>query len=189
MTSNPLSMAYVAQISSGGYVNIDNPDPKQIHIEDIAHSLSRICRFGGHVRRDLATYTVAQHSILVSETVPPELAIVGLLHDAEEAYLGDMIRPVKQYLYEQAPAFKQLVRDWRLAIGEAFGLGAQLADVPHEVMVADERALATEKRDVLAPARWWTTSLEPHEGFRIGYLAPEFARGAFLARFDRLKGV
>ena len=78
-----------------------SPDPEQIQIEDIAHALSNLCRFGGHTRE---FYSVAQHSVLVSQNVPDDLRLVGLMHDATEAYCGDMIRPLKNVL----PEFKEL---------------------------------------------------------------------------------
>ena len=78
------------------YPSGDHFDPERddnhFHIEDIAHSLALVCRYGGHAAW---RYSVAQHSIHVSSLCPPELRLAGLLHDANEAYLGDIIQPNK----------------------------------------------------------------------------------------------
>src|SRR4051812_30250690 len=67
-----------------------DPRADEIAIEDIARALAMTCRFGGHVRFH---YSVAQHSFLVSLVCSPEHALWGLLHDASEAYLGDVVWP------------------------------------------------------------------------------------------------
>lgn len=85
------------QVFSGNYVDLVNPDMNTILIEDIAHSLSNLCRFTGHTRH---FYSVAHHSIAVSKIVPHEYALEALLHDATEAYLGDVSSPLKSLLGE-----------------------------------------------------------------------------------------
>lgn len=80
---------------SGRYVNIFDPKPEMIHIEDIAHSLSMQCRFGGHLPK---YYSVAQHSILVANLVPEEHFVSAIMHDASEAYLLDIPTPIKRKL-------------------------------------------------------------------------------------------
>jgi len=72
------------------------PASGDIHLLDIAHALSQICRYGGHTKQ---FYSVAQHSVLASRFIDPEHAKWGLFHDAAEAYLGDMTRPVKCGLF------------------------------------------------------------------------------------------
>jgi hypothetical protein len=135
------------QTAIGGVVDLAEPDPEQISIHDISFALSRICRFGGHISPALGLYSVAQHSVIVSRLCPPEMSLIGLLHDATEAYLGDLVTPLKNLL----PAYRDLEIKWALAIGQRFGLGDALANLPAEVKHADRVAFMTERRDVLAP--------------------------------------
>lgn len=130
-----------------------DPDPNDIVIEDIAHSLARICRYGGHVN---SHYSVAQHSVLVSRCLPPELALTGLLHDATEAYLGDVVRPLKLLL----PDYRAIEDNLSLIIGEKFGV--QLLPMPALVKEMDTRILNNE-RSVLFNDQldWDTFGLEP----------------------------
>lgn len=116
------------------------PDPARIHIDDIAHALSLTCRFLGHSD---CFYSVAQHSVMVSELVPPPDALWGLLHDAAEAYLCDLPAPIKQapgmWFYRKSEVL--LTR----AIARRFGLPPE---IPESVNLADRMVLATEFRDV-----------------------------------------
>lgn len=100
MTARGLTMfgEYSMETASGNEINILDPMPSAISIRDIAHALSNQCRFNGHVRH---FYSVAEHSVLVShllEELHPhdkDTQLAGLLHDAAEAYMGDMISPMK----------------------------------------------------------------------------------------------
>jgi 5'-deoxynucleotidase YfbR-like HD superfamily hydrolase len=131
--------------ATGRMVSLLDPQPETITLGDIAHALSMICRFNGHVTR---FYSVADHSVHVSKLVPPELAMVGLLHDAAEAYLGDIISPVKKMMANgQSMAFKDAERRLWEAICERFSIDPKLLA---SVKQADLIALATEKRDLLA---------------------------------------
>lgn len=80
------------QTYTGRRVDPFNPRIQDINIHDIAAGLSKICRFNGQC---LEFYSVAQHSVILSHCVPNSLAMYALLHDAEEAYLGDFQRPLK----------------------------------------------------------------------------------------------
>lgn len=157
-----------------------DPRAEDIRIEDIAHALSNICRFTGHT---LKFYSVAQHSVLVSRIVPPADALWGLLHDASEAYLTDIAKPVKE-----SPAFAEykLAED-KLArvVAEAFSLPWPM---PASVKKADCVLLATERRDVMRSTDLaWNVPAEPMLR-RITPWTPEAAEQAFLDRYQYLIG-
>ncbi|HQP24038.1 MAG TPA: hypothetical protein PLP16_02645, partial [Smithellaceae bacterium] len=78
---------------SGIAFDLLDPKPEMILVEDIVHSLSLINRFNGAAK---FPYSVAQHSLYVAGLLPPELKLQGLLHDAPEAYVGDMVSPLKK---------------------------------------------------------------------------------------------
>lgn len=95
----PLSESTIRTVS-GRFVDLLHPDPATIVLDDIAHALSMVNRFGGHTAEP---WSVAEHSIAVSamlwrSTGDPRLSLLGLLHDAAEAYLGDVVRPLKTHL-------------------------------------------------------------------------------------------
>jgi hypothetical protein len=85
----------IVNTRSGKQVSLLNPQADTICIEDIAHSLSMQCRFNGHTRQ---FYSVAQHCVLLSDLVPQDCAGLALMHDAGEAYTGDITTPVHQCL-------------------------------------------------------------------------------------------
>lgn len=118
-----------------------NPAVDEIDIIDIAHALSHICRFTGHTR---AFYSVAQHSVLVSKHVQSEHALWGLLHDASEAYLADIARPVKKQ--PALEGYRQAESNLMRAITERFGLPHEM---PEDVADADNRILLNERRALM----------------------------------------
>lgn len=122
-----------------------DPRPGDFDINDIALSLSRICRFNGHVR--VGHYSVAQHSVLVSRLLPPRLKLFGLMHDASEGYLGDIVSPLKRLFKE----FYEPLEDGAMsAIAEQYGFIGEFESGKVVVKRADTIMLATEARDVSA---------------------------------------
>lgn len=122
------------------------PDADLIDPRDISHSLSNLCRFNGHTRE---FYSVAQHCCMVADLVPEEDKLAALLHDGTEAYVGDMVRPLKEWMHTY-----QDVENWIWErICTRFNLDLAL---PASVHHADLVALATERRDLMPadPAVW-----------------------------------
>lgn len=129
-----------------------DPRPEEVRLGDIAHALSRICRFSGHCTR---FYSVAEHSLHVAlhvawEEAPPARPVVlaALLHDASEAYLCDLPRPIK-HMPEMAP-YRTMEARVEAVIAERFGLPRETLAV---VARHDGRALATERRDLVQDRR------------------------------------
>lgn len=171
---------------TGQYVNLRDPDPATINIVDIAHALSQINRFGGHTRR---FYSVAQHCILASQLAPLEYRLHVLLHDAAEAYLGDMVQPLK--IMTANREYRDLEGMMQARIFQRFGLGLLQSDECRAcIREADLIMLATERRDLMAPdsAPWAILEgIKP----RPGYISPMnalTAESTFLSRFKELAG-
>jgi hypothetical protein len=124
---------------SGHYFDFLDPTHNVVQVTDIAHALSQVCRFAGHTRE---FYSVAQHSVLVSDIVSPENALIALFHDAVEAYIGDVTRPLKNLL----PEYRVIEARLQADIFRKLGLPEQ---IPAEVKHADLILLATEQRDLM----------------------------------------
>ncbi|MDX3913802.1 MAG: hypothetical protein QHC79_09700 [Pseudosphingobacterium sp.] len=134
-TSLPIIRTY-----TGKFINVQSPKLDDIVIDDIAHGLSHTCRFGGHT---IEFYSVAQHCVemadFVIRTYPDDkvLQLAALLHDASEAYLGDMPSPIKAIL----PDYKRLENILMRAIAFKFGFSFPLDTTIKQV---DEMALSHE---------------------------------------------
>ncbi|MFC5302675.1 hydrolase [Azospira restricta] len=174
---NPTATPYVSTYL-GHRFHPAAPSIDDVHIEDIAHGLAFQCRFNGQTR---AFYSVAQHSLLVAGLVPARLRLAALLHDAAEAYLGDMVKPLKALF----PEFSRLEEGVMAIIGERFGVAGFAAPA---IKRADLIALATEKRDLLphSSEAWASLSGITPVPARIQPLAPHEAKATFLERFREL---
>lgn len=153
-----------------------DPRASEVNIEDIAHSLAYQCRYGGHC---LEYYSVAEHSVMVSRLLPPELRLVGLLHDATEAYVSDVPRPLKPFLSDYR-AIEAL--NWRV-IAEAFGLSDVL---PPEVEDLDRRICLTEMNQIMPRSPLPLGIDGPQPFFSLPLWKPRVAELVFLQEFDRL---
>ncbi len=163
---------------SGKSIDIAKPDPALICINDIAHQLSLINRFNGATEYP---YSVAQHSVIVSNIVRPEFALLGLLHDAAEAYLGDIVHPVKQGISSFFGDFERPLLD---VILTKYGVETGLAGL-WRVDTADMQARATEFRDLFETPQKQDDLPEPLE-CRIVPESYLRARKMFLNRFHYL---
>lgn len=126
------------QLLSGEFFDYLAPWDKVPSIEDIAAGLANTCRFAGQLRPE-SFYSVAQHSVLVSYLVRPELAYQGLMHDAPEAVLHDIASPLKRLL----PDYRKIEDEVSFYVRVAYGLPGHLDP---EVKVADLQALSVEQR-------------------------------------------
>ncbi|MFZ5514673.1 MAG: hypothetical protein ACOZAH_09055 [Pseudomonadota bacterium] len=165
---------------TGRHFDLLDPRPEHVDILDIAHALANTCRFAGHC---LEFYSVAQHSVLSTLLVPRKHALAALMHDAAEAYVGDITRPLKPHLSNYAEIEQGV---WAV-IAEAFDLPLIL---PESVKHADRVMLATERRDLLPhdTTPWpCLDGVQPTEAV-IRPMSPVIARKAFLVTFNGLMG-
>jgi 5'-deoxynucleotidase YfbR-like HD superfamily hydrolase len=172
------------QTVSGRWVNPFDPDPEQLDPGDIARALGNQCRFGGHCR---AFYSVAQHSVIVSRLVEErggdaEDAFAALMHDATEAYLGDMPHPLK-HRSPLGAAFRAAEARLEAAIRERFAIRAEVPEIKR----ADRALLATERR-AFSDEAWHWPELDGVEPLDLELTArpPDEAARAFAERFAEL---
>jgi len=163
-------------LRSGNFFNFLTPDASIITVEDIASGLSNEARFNGQTH---SFYSVAQHSVMVSRIVPPEWAWHGLFHDASEAVMKDIPKPLKRLL----PDYQILEQKIEAAILAKFGIALPLHP---SIKAADLIMLATEKRDLMPPhdhIEW--PGVEPLSDV-IAPLTPAAAYECFMARYCEL---
>lgn len=158
-------------------------DPRvgDVLIDDIAHALSMQCRFVGHCSR---FYSIAEHSVHVSKLVPPEHQLAGLLHDAHEAYVHDISRPLKQHM----PEYKQIEELNWFVVSSKFGVPF---DLPECVTRADGDMLFVERKALFhhpSPGEWGMGLVEPDPLPDVGAIGwpQDFARRRFYDRFFEL---
>lgn len=159
--------------SSGVAFDVAAPEVEMVNLEDIAHALAHTPRFGGHAG---AFYSVAAHSVAVSYQVPQEQAVAALLHDAAEAYLGDIPTPIKRLL----PDYQALYSKVEEVVARRFGVAT--FNTP-EIKEADAYALAVERAHFLPWTSWWP--MVPCAPFLV-CKSPEYHRAEFLKRAKEL---
>jgi 5'-deoxynucleotidase YfbR-like HD superfamily hydrolase len=175
-----MSQAWI-ETYSGLQFDILEPHQETINIVDIAHALSQLCRFTGHTKY---MYTVGQHSLLASYLVPEEEALAALLHDASEAYIGDVNRPLKHYTdvgKTYLPIEDRIMR----AVFQRFGVTFPFSiNVKH----ADDMMLYAEKAQLMNPIEWqhkWGDSTEA-ANIKIHKMSSHDVEDKFLERFHQL---
>ncbi len=165
---------------SGHVINLLDPDPKTLAVEDIALGLSNLCRYAGQVTQ---FYSVAQHSVLVAQLVAEhhpgdyELILAGLLHDGTEAYLVDMPSPLKKVL----PPYIEIENNFAEALALRFGFPSAYFD---KVKVFD---IAIRPDEMTQLTRYGEEFLEgPVLGIKIEALSPEQSRKLFMDVYQDL---
>lgn len=153
--------------------DIMNPSTWVFDISDIATALSNICRFGGHVE---SHYSVAEHSVRVSQWLraqeaPQHVQLLGLLHDATEAYVGDIPSPIKKVLQVDGEPFAEFEHSMFYALLAAFGLNCPHVDELYAQVKEADHAVYLEER-----------AARPHPG----RMYPMLARREFLRTFEEL---
>lgn len=171
------------QTYSGKKFDLIRPDAQLVDVEDIAHALSHVCRFNGHLK---SFYSVGQHSVHVAEhltDLDPRIQLQGLLHDAAEAYVGDMVRPLKMTM----PLFAGIEeRIWE-KICERFDFHDELHP---RVKQADDAMLVSEARDLMTVDRldeWGINTQSSTVVERIIPWGPGEARARFLEAYYALE--
>lgn len=177
-------MRHVVVTRTGELFDLADPQPEDIDIGDIAHALSQLCRYDGQTPH---FYSVAQHSYHVSYLCEPQDALWGLLHDAAEAYIGDIVMPLRRMLSVsfQVELLRVESRIMR-AICERFGLSPEM---PRSVHAADRLIVQYEARDLWgidAQAEWGCPVVELDDSLEIQPWCPPIACGHFHNRFIEL---
>jgi len=161
------------QTFTGKKFHFLDPQPDEICIEDIAHALSNNCRYAGHCK---IFYSVAEHSWLMSNiSINP---LWALLHDASEAYIVDIPRPIKGFLTN----YHELESNVMKAICRKFSLEEEM---PEEVKELDGKILFNEKEILLEPVDWgW--KLLPIDNIIINCYPPKIIKTLFIEKFNEL---
>lgn len=166
-------------VVGGDFFDLLKPSENDYNIEVIAHALSRINRYTGHVVTEY--YSVAEHSVLVSEAIEPKYALVGLLHDSSEAFVGDVASPLKKLL---GKTYSDIEDSIQHEIARRYNLPYPF---PVEVHEADKRVYWAERRTV-APAKdkLWHQELRSSRKVTPEGWSPDFAKQKFLERYSLL---
>lgn len=164
ITDNNVYTENAIRTFTGKVFDLKILDPESICIEDIAHALAYTPRFGGHLP---LPYSVAQHSVHVMEQCKPDLQLAALLHDASEAYIGDMPSPFKKLM----PDYKKLEANLMKVIAKKFGFEYPLHP---EIKDADYALLSIE----------WEAFV--NKSFKHSVWHPKEAKNIFIHHFNTL---
>lgn len=167
-------------LAGGTYFDLLDPEGSEFTIADVARGLSNTCRFAGQTHR---FYSVAEHAVHVSRIVPPEDAYAGLMHDAAEAFIGDVSKPLKDLL----PEYREIERRVEAAVFARFAVPAVMSA---SVKAADLRMLAAEQRQIMRNQdEWGTTGGHEPAPVEVLGLMPDAAMALFLARYAELRAL
>ena len=178
MNNNHIKGATIL-LSSGNYFDYLNPLPETVTIEDIAKGLSNNCRFGGQCP---VFYSVAEHSVLMSYCVSKENSYDALMHDAAEAFIMDMPKPLKNIL----PDYQIVEERVEKMLSKKFNFPLHKCE---EVAIFDRRMLMAEQRQLMKNRDAWSVieGLEP-ANILIECWEPRLAEVKFLNRYYELVG-
>lgn len=153
--------------------------PEEVELEDIAHSLSHICRFNGHT---VTFFSVAEHSVRVCDAASPRAKPFALFHDSAETFFCDLASPVKKSLegYKEAEN-----RALDVILGK-FDIEAD-EKIREEVHIIDQRIRIDERNQLMRPPihPWGKTEIQPL-GIKILPMSPDVAKRAFIATAQKL---
>ena len=162
-------------LASGTLFDLANPEGSEIHLYDIAYGLGRVCRFAGHTGR---YYSVAEHCCHVGRLVPVALGRAALLHDAAEAIIGDVTRPLKRML----PEYRAIEARLEAAIYARFRIDLPAGEAKEAIKRADNAMCAKEARELMpyAEGYWEGIGADPEDVARTRMIRlqcdkPEFA--------------
>lgn len=164
------------QTFTGKCFDVLNATPEDICIEDIAHALSYTTRFGGHLNK---FFSVAQHCLIVEEQCKEQDKLWGLLHDASEAYLSDVITPLKKS--ELFKSYVIIEKKLEKIIFEKFGL---FGHIPNSVNLIDKSSFYIEIANFYD--HWPKEKIHELPSYPVKAMAPEEAKTLFLERFHSL---
>lgn len=173
-------------LASGALFDILDPEGSDFSLQDIAHGLGRVCRFAGHTNR---FYSVAEHCVHVARLVPVEHGRAALLHDASEAFIGDVTRPLKALLPDYR-AIEQRIED---AIARRFlpGFDGGVFKLA-AIKSADLAMCVAEARELMpnVPGYWSGIAVDPADferarQTRLNCDRPEYATAAWLRAWHR----
>ncbi|AZV77703.1 hypothetical protein EBB79_07235 [Parasedimentitalea marina] len=164
-------------LHSGSYFDFEDPESSNFTIDDVAHGLSQICRFTGQCKR---FYSVAEHSVHASHNVPAGFEMEALMHDAPEAFVGDISKPLKTLL----PDYKIIEDRAEAVVLARFGITPPLSP---QVKLTDLKMLRAEQVKATGNQDVWPIVAELNAtDITLEFWQPEEAKRRFLERFYEL---